>query len=109
VLQKAELSRTLIQRTTSEAPQRRYVLHGTGRTQENDQLLCEGWGWSRAPGMQDRIEHFFKLKSAAPVPRATRIGLAICESTGTSRAEIGTYSSVRRLKTNPFHPVGVFE
>src|SRR5271156_5793166 len=35
----------LIQRTTSEAPQRHYVLHRTGCSQEDDQLLREGRGW----------------------------------------------------------------
>src|ERR1700733_9790139 len=53
---KAELSATLIQRTTSEAPQRRHVLHRTGCSQEDDQLLREGCGWSCAPGRQDRID-----------------------------------------------------
>jgi len=38
VLQEAELSGLLIQRTTSEAPQRRHVLHRTGRTQEARRL-----------------------------------------------------------------------
>ena len=47
---------TLIQRTTSEAPQRRHVLHRTGCSQEDDQLLCEGCGWSCAPGGQDRFD-----------------------------------------------------
>ena len=46
----------LIQRTTSEAPQRRYVLHRTGCSQEDDQLLREGCNWSCAPGRQDRID-----------------------------------------------------
>ena len=51
VLQEAaELSGELIQRTTSEAPQRRYVLHRTGHSQEDDQLLREGRGWLCASG-----------------------------------------------------------
>src|SRR5215471_4113412 len=46
----------LIQRTTSEAPQRRYVLHRTGCSQEDDQLLREGLGWLCVSGRQDRLE-----------------------------------------------------
>ena len=38
MLQKAELSGLLIQRTPSEAPQRRYVLHRTGCSQEAERL-----------------------------------------------------------------------
>jgi hypothetical protein len=56
VLQEAELSGQLIQRTTSEAPQRRYVLHRTGCTQEDDQLLREGRGWLCARRRQDRLD-----------------------------------------------------
>jgi hypothetical protein len=57
VLQEAaELSGELTQRTTSEAPQRRYVLHRTGRSQEDDQLLREGRGWLCAPGRQNWFE-----------------------------------------------------
>ena len=57
VLQEAaELSGELTQRTTSEAPQRRYVLHRTGHSQEDDQLLREGRGWLCAPGRQDWLE-----------------------------------------------------
>ena len=56
MLQKLNSAAKLIQRTTSEAPQRRYVLHRTRRTQEDDQLLREGCGWSCAPGRQDRID-----------------------------------------------------
>ena len=36
---------TLIQRTTKEAPQWTYVLHRTGCSQEDDQLLREGCEW----------------------------------------------------------------
>jgi hypothetical protein len=35
----------LIQRTTSESLQRRHMLHRTGRSQEDDQFLCEGCEW----------------------------------------------------------------
>ena len=35
---------------------RDYVLHRTGRTQEDDQLLREGRGWLCAPGRQDWLE-----------------------------------------------------
>ena len=52
MLQEAELSGLLIQRTTSEAPQRRYVLHRTGCSQEDDQPLRKGSSWSCAPGRQ---------------------------------------------------------
>src|SRR5271155_3395039 len=48
-------ARRLIQRTTSEAPERHYVLHRTGCSQEDDQLLREGRGWPCAPRGQDRI------------------------------------------------------
>jgi hypothetical protein len=54
VLQRLNSAVKLIQRTTPEAPQRRYVLHGTGCSQEDDQLLREGRGWSRASGRKDR-------------------------------------------------------
>jgi len=53
---KAELGATLIQRTTSEAPQRRDVLHRTGRAQEDDQLLREGRSWLCVSGRQDRLD-----------------------------------------------------
>src|SRR5215469_17513843 len=46
----------LIQRTTSEAPQRRYVLHRTGCSQEDDQLLREGRGWLCAWCRQDWLD-----------------------------------------------------
>jgi hypothetical protein len=46
----------LIQRTTSEAPQRRHVLHRTGCSQEDDQLLREGRSWLCAPGRSDRFD-----------------------------------------------------
>jgi hypothetical protein len=39
VLQRLNSAMRLIQRTTSEAPQRRYVLHRTGCSQEEYQLL----------------------------------------------------------------------
>jgi hypothetical protein len=42
VLHRLNSAVTLIQRTTTEAPRRTYVLHRTGRTQEDDQLLREG-------------------------------------------------------------------
>jgi hypothetical protein len=41
---------TLIQTTTTEAPQRTYVLHRTGCSQEDDQLLRQGCEWSSSPG-----------------------------------------------------------
>ena len=56
MLQEAELSGLLIQRTTSEAPQRRHVLHRTGCSEEDDQLLREGRGWLCASGRQDRLD-----------------------------------------------------
>src|ERR1700756_1267325 len=46
----------LIQRTTSEAPQRRHVLHWTRCTQEDDQLLRKGRGWPCATRRQDWID-----------------------------------------------------
>src|SRR6516162_2283090 len=41
---------TLIQTTTTEAPQRTYVLHRTGCSQEDDQLLRQGCQRSSSPG-----------------------------------------------------------
>jgi hypothetical protein len=71
---KAELSATLIQRTTSQAPQRRYVLHRTGCSQEDEQLLRQRQGWldpmragcvdrNAAPATHDRdgSDHFYGL------------------------------------------------
>ena len=50
MLQEAtELSGELTQRTTSEAPQRRYGVHRTGHSQEDDQLLRKGRSWLCAP------------------------------------------------------------
>src|SRR5438445_2731915 len=43
---------TLIQTTTTEAPQRTYVLHRTGCSQEDDQLLRQGFERSSSPGRQ---------------------------------------------------------
>jgi hypothetical protein len=54
VFQKLNSAVKLIQRTAPEAPQRRYVLHRIGCSQEDDQLLREGPGWSRASGRKDR-------------------------------------------------------
>jgi len=55
VLQEAELSTTLIQRTPRRLL-RDYVLHRTRRTQEDDQLLREGRGWSCVSGRQNRSD-----------------------------------------------------
>src|SRR5438128_8536738 len=43
---------TLIQTTTTEAPQRTYVLHRTGCTQEKHQLLREGREWPDSSARQ---------------------------------------------------------
>src|SRR5580692_7594102 len=42
---RAELSDKLIQKTPRRLPHATYVLHRTGCTQEDDQLLREGWQW----------------------------------------------------------------
>jgi hypothetical protein len=55
MLQRLNSAMRLIQRTTPEAPQRRYLLHRTGCSQEDDQLLREGRGWSRASEREDRF------------------------------------------------------
>ena len=55
VLQRLNSAVTLIQRTTTEAPQETYVLHRTGRSQEDDQLLRQGCEWPDPAGRQDRI------------------------------------------------------
>ena len=52
VYKKLNSTGTLIQRTTTEAPQRHYVLHRTGCSQEDDQLLREGCERSGSPGRQ---------------------------------------------------------
>src|SRR5216683_2048294 len=54
VYKRLNSTRTLIQRTTTEAPQRTYVLHRTGCSQEDDQLLCQGCERSGPPGRPDR-------------------------------------------------------
>src|SRR5215469_7947798 len=48
-VKKAELSATLIQTTTTEAPRRTYVLHRTGCAQEDHQLLHQGRERSHLP------------------------------------------------------------
>src|SRR5438552_10436479 len=49
-VQKLNSTTTLIQRTTTEAPRRTYVLHRTGCSQEDDQLLRQGCERSSSPG-----------------------------------------------------------
>jgi hypothetical protein len=49
-VQKLNSTTTLIQRTTTEAPQRTYVLHRSGCSQEDDQLLRKGCERSSSPG-----------------------------------------------------------
>src|SRR5258708_19006186 len=52
-------ARTKTKATTKAEPrrllERRYVLHRTGCSQEDDQLLREERGWSRASGRKDRV------------------------------------------------------
>ena len=55
MLHRLNSAETLIQRTTTEAPQRRYVLHRTGCTQEDHQLLRKGRSWPSAAGRQGRL------------------------------------------------------
>src|SRR5712691_2411445 len=52
VYKKLNSTGTLIQRTTTEA--QTYVLHRTGCSQENDQLLRQGCERSGSPGRPDR-------------------------------------------------------
>src|SRR6516165_142391 len=52
-VQRLNSTGTLIQRTTTEAPRRTYVLHRTGRSQEDNQLLREGCQRSGSSGRQD--------------------------------------------------------
>src|ERR1022692_3066223 len=54
VQQKAELSAELIQRLTQGGSSGTYVLHRTGRTQEDNQLLHQARGWLGACRRQDR-------------------------------------------------------
>src|SRR5260370_15601789 len=54
VYKKLNSTGTLIQRTTTEAPQRTYVLHRTGCSQEDNQLLRQGCQRSGPAGRQDR-------------------------------------------------------
>src|SRR3974390_652775 len=53
-VQKLNSTGTLVQRTTTEAPRRTYVLHRTGCSQEDDQLLRERRQRSGSPRRQDR-------------------------------------------------------
>jgi hypothetical protein len=55
---KLNSTETLIQRTTTEAPRRTYVLHRTGRSQEDNQLLREGCQRSGSPGRQETVVQF---------------------------------------------------
>src|ERR1039458_2882255 len=54
VQQKAELSTELIQRQTQGGSSGTYVLHRTGRTQEDNQLLHQAGGWRGACRRQTR-------------------------------------------------------
>jgi hypothetical protein len=50
VLYRLNSAATLIQRTTTEAPDDEYELYRIGLAQEDYQLLREGREWSRATG-----------------------------------------------------------
>src|SRR5215831_19522004 len=52
-VQRLNSTGTLTQRTTTEAPRRTYVLHRTGCSQEDNQLLREGCQRSGSPRRQD--------------------------------------------------------
>src|SRR5580658_4941501 len=54
VQNRAELSGELIQSQTQGGSSGTYVLHRTGRTQENNQLLHQAWGRRSACRRQDR-------------------------------------------------------
>src|ERR1700753_1978851 len=56
VLHRLNSATTLIQRTTTEAPDDEYELYRIGRAQEDDQLLREGREWPDTAGRQDRID-----------------------------------------------------
>ncbi len=75
---KGELKGTLIQRTTTEAPRRTYVLHRTGCSQEDDQLLRKGCQRSDPPGRQDRCNptRIGRLigRGSAALERVERLG-----------------------------------
>src|SRR5215510_3321172 len=53
-VQRLNSTATLIQRTTTEAPQRTHVLHRTRCSQENDQLLRQGCERADSSRWQDR-------------------------------------------------------
>src|SRR6185369_3949258 len=53
VYKRLNSTETLIQRTTMEAPQQRYVLHWARRSQEDDQLLHQRCRWSGSAGRDD--------------------------------------------------------
>src|ERR1700745_1499341 len=52
-VEKLNSAETLIQKTTTEAPRRTYVLHRTGRSQEDHQLLRKGCQRTGSAGRQD--------------------------------------------------------
>jgi hypothetical protein len=83
---KAELSGTLIQRTTSEAPQRRHVLHRTGRTQEAQlldavQTRTEGTrlGDHNRRSLNWRSRSCFARAVFDPTPQRLGFQRALCE------------------------------
>src|ERR1700760_4595059 len=55
VLHRLNSATTLIQRTTTEAPDDDYELYRIGRSQEDDQLLREGREWPDTAGRQDQV------------------------------------------------------
>ena len=90
MLQRLNSAVRLIQRTTPEAPQRRYVLHRTGCSQEDDQPLREGRAWSRASGREDRID----------APRVVRPLLKLSRET-IDRCSKTDYALVSSLQRDP--------
>jgi hypothetical protein len=84
VLQEAELSG----QADSGRLLRDYVLHRTGCTQEDDQLLREGRGWLCAPGRQDQSS-VTTLLSLRP-----QMDVRFCKDAGTLSREAHMHSNI---------------
>ena len=82
MLQEAELSGLLIQRTTSEAPQRRHVLHRTGCSQEAQRLDAIQ---TRTQGTRFG-DHICVAESGSHGPRSSLVFLSPSRSLGLSVA-----------------------
>src|ERR1700731_3143557 len=88
-VQKAELNGNVDSENNHGGPSRTYVLHRTGCSQEDDQLLRQRWEWSGPAGRQDRSNPMrtrrLDLRSSAATRSAGEGGASIdaaCDCSG---------------------------